>query len=450
VSVSTTTALPKSPPRDTGPQRGSAPRHDRGISLRIGLMTDTYLPIANGVTHMVSLLARQLAAWGHEPHIFTFAPTMDLRMAPEGLLSSSPHLLRVPPRVLDSEEKGVHVHHAPALPLFNSGYFLGMRYPVWMKQLLREMDIIHVHHPFISGRLALRIALPEQPLIFTNQTRYDIYSHYVQRVVPFVPTEAVGERLTRRAAQFANRCDAVIAPSASLAQVLGTWGVTTPVEVIPNGIELERFHRAVNQGAARTGASEYSQKSAMRNPVVVYLGRLALEKNCETLLDAFALAHREVPTARLVLIGDGPVEADLQRHAQTLGLQDCVTFRGALPYEAVPQALAECDIFASASFSEVHPLTFIEAMAAGLPCVGTDSPGVVDTVVDGRNGWLAAPQVDELARTLVVALSDADERARRAANALHDSRPYAIETTAQRVLDLYRSIYQSKTARSAA
>jgi glycosyltransferase involved in cell wall biosynthesis len=413
-------------------------------------MTDTYLPIANGVTHMVSLLARQLAAWGHEPHIFTFAATTDLRMAPEGLLSHPPHLLRVPPRELDNEEKGVYVHHAPALPLFNSGYFLGMRYPLWMKQLLREMDIIHVHHPFISGRLALRIALPEQPLVFTNQTRYDIYSHYVQRVVPFVPTEAVGERLTRRAAQFANRCDAVIAPSASLAEVLGTWGVTTPVEVIPNGIELERFHSAARESAAQKAASEYSGTTSKRNPVIVYLGRLAPEKNCETLLDAFALAHRKMPAARLVLIGDGPAEADLQRHATTLGLDECVTFRGALPYEIVPQALAECDVFASASFSEVHPLTFIEAMAAGLPCVGTNSPGVVDTVVDGRNGWLAAPQVETLARALVQSLSDADERARRSANALEDSRPYAIETTAHRVLDLYQNAFVARSARSAA
>ncbi len=450
MSVSTTTALPSPHTRDAGPQRDSAPHGDRMTSLRIGIMTDTYLPIANGVTHMVSLLARQLAAWGHEPHIFTFAPTTDLRMAPEGLLAHPPHLLRVPPRVLDNAEKGVYVHHAPALPLFNSGYFLGMRYPLWMKQMLREMDLIHVHHPFISGRLALRIALPEQPLIFTNQTRYDIYSHYVQRVVPFVPTEAVGERLTRRAAQFANRCDAVIAPSASLAEVLGTWGVSTPVEVIPNGIELERFHRAARESAAKKASPEYSQSSATRNPVIVYLGRLAPEKNCETLLDAFALAHREVPAARLVLIGDGPAETDLQRHAATLGLEDCVTFRGALPYDDVPLALAECDLFASASFSEVHPLTFIEAMAAGLPCVGTTSPGVVDTVVDGRNGWLAAPQADALAHALVQALANPEERARRAANALEDSRPYAIETTAHRVLDLYQSAYIAKTARSAA
>jgi glycosyltransferase involved in cell wall biosynthesis len=256
----------------------------------------------------------------------------------------------------EEEQDGVQVHHGPALPLLNSGYFLGIRYPLWMRQLLREMDIIHVHHPFISGRLALRLAHREQPLIFTNQTRYDIYSHYVQRVVPFVPTEAVGERLTRHAARFANRCDAVIAPSASLAQVLQTWGVRTPVEVIPNGIELERFHSAVRKH------DPAQKQNPSRGPLAVYLGRLAPEKNCGALLEAFALAHREVPTARLLLIGDGPATEDLQRHTTELGLDSAVQFAGALPYHEVPQALAQCDVFVSASISEVHPLTFIEAM----------------------------------------------------------------------------------------
>lgn len=420
------------------------------MPLRIGLMTDTYLPIANGVTHMVSLLAKLLAQWGHEPHVFTFAPHSDLRIAPDGLRDTSPHLFRVPE---PAAKDGVHVHHAPAFPLLDSGYFLGMRYPVWMKRLLQEMDVLHVHHPFISGRLACRLRLPSQPLIFTNQTRYDIYSHYVQRVVPFVSEEAVetvGMRLTRRAAQFANRCDCVIAPSASLGQVLQTWGVQTPIEVIPNGIELTRFHACAhnnpefeysNQASPREAEPEKPRETPKNGaPTAVYLGRLAPEKNVEGLLRAFALAHRSVPEARLCLLGDGPSEDELRQLAQSLGLNDAVEFKGAMPYDKVPRALSQCDFFASASSSEVHPLTFIEAMAVGLPCVGTHSPGVVDTVVDGRNGWLADDRPEAFAEALIRAFTDHDERRRRAANALEDSRGYAIETTVKRVLEIYQSV----------
>jgi 1,2-diacylglycerol 3-alpha-glucosyltransferase len=281
----------------------------------------------------------------------------------------------------------------------------------------------------------------------------------VQRVVPFVTEEAVetvGMRLTRRAAQFANRCDCVIAPSASLGQVLETWGVQTPIEVIPNGIELSRFHthaRCDDEAAFEYSNTSAQLKKSTKNafgtahtpesdhaPTAVYLGRLAPEKNVEGLFHAFALSRRSVPDARLCLIGDGPSEPDLQQLAQSLGLQECVTFKGALPYDEVPRALAQCDFFASASSSEVHPLTFIEAMAVGLPCVGTSSPGIVDTVVDGRNGWLADDKPELFSQALTQAFSDTAERRRRAARALEDSRGYAIETTVKRVLEIYQSV----------
>jgi 1,2-diacylglycerol 3-alpha-glucosyltransferase len=412
---------------------------DHSPRLRIGFMTDTYLPVRNGVTHMVSLLARTLADWGHEPHIFTFAPP-------------GPDTLKMPGRERTVREEsndevndGIHVHHAPALPLLRSGYFLGTHYPSWMEERLREMDILHVHHPFISGRLARRLRRVEQPLIFTNQTRYDIYGHYLHRVVPFVPVEVLSSRLTRRAARFANRCDTVIAPAASMADLLRAWGVVSPIEVIYNGIELERFHAAHSSSQnARQNAPTDTEDSNAAGSLVVYLGRLAPEKNVEMLLDAFALAHRAAPTARLLLIGDGPSDAELKQHVQELGLQAQVQFAGALPYDRVPAALAQADVFASASVSEVHPLVFIEAMAIGLPCIGTLSPGVRDTVVDGRNGWLTEPSPESLAVVLIAALQDAGERTRRGEQALQDSRRYNIEDTAAQTLQLYQQALARK------
>lgn len=450
VSNSPALASASNPPSnarsDSGP---AAPAHRPlaagGRPLRIGLMTDTYLPVCNGVTHMISLLARDLASRGHEPHVFTFASPVELRVAPDGLLGG----LRVPRSA--SPDDGVQVHRGPALPILRSGYFLGIRYPLWMKALLREMDILHVHHPFISGRLARRLRRPEQPLVFTNQTRYDIYGHYLRRMMPFVPEESLGARVTRHATLFANCCDRIIAPSASLARVLQTWGVTAPIEVIPNGIELQRFQGAPSQGAPASPARARERETQRARwsisadaPLVVYLGRLAPEKNVEMLLGAFAQARRAVPAARLLLVGDGPSEVELRHYTQRLGLGEAAHFTGAVPYDEVPAALMACDLFASCSVSEVHPLTFIEAMAAGLPCVGTPSPGVTDTVVAGRNGWLAPPATESFAAALVEALRDAGERARRGALAAEDSRAYAIEATAARTLDLYRGVLAAR------
>jgi glycosyltransferase involved in cell wall biosynthesis len=195
-----------------------------------------------------------LAEQGHEPHIFTFAPAGDLRVTPEGLLDDSPHFLRVPRPHGAPELPGVQVHYAPALPLLETGYYFSVRYPLWMRNLLREMDVLHVHHPFISGRLAWRARREDQALIFSNHTRYDIYSRYLhdmvpRQVQPLITAEMLARRLTLRAARFANNCDYVVAPSASVKQVLENWGVRTPIEVVPNGVDLSRFDERRQQSS---------------------------------------------------------------------------------------------------------------------------------------------------------------------------------------------------------
>jgi glycosyltransferase involved in cell wall biosynthesis len=327
----------------------------------------------------------------------------------------------------------------------NSGYFLGVRYPLWMAKKLRRMDVLHAHHPFVSGRIARRHARPEQPVILTTHTRYDIYGHYLGhymgRALPFrrelsaqektEKSEAVplvAESVAKLATMFANRCDRIVAPSASMGDVLRRWGVETRIEVVPNGIELERFYRAVEE-------AKYLEKSDELR--VIYVGRIASEKNLSVLIQAFALMVRDVPKARLHLVGEGPQEAELKNLCAALGIENSVVFRGALPYNEVPHALAQSDLFASASVSEVHPLTFIEAMAAGLSCVGTPSPGVIDSIEDGKNGWLAAPEPEIFANALREALQNEQERRRRAQSALESSRDYAIAETARRTTEIY-------------
>lgn len=423
--------------------------------LKIGLLSDTFLPVSNGVTHTVASLARIFVRQGHEPHIFTFAPTGELHVVPEGLLDDPPHFLRVPPREGDGDIAGVPIHYAPALPILETGYYFGVRYPLWMRGLLREMDVLHVHHPFISGRLARRLRRDNQPILFTNHTRYDIYTHYVQQAVPrqmqqltqpLTSPETLGRRFAMRAARFANACDAVIAPSASMQDVLANWGVRAPVHVVPNGVDLTRFDVKDDISSTRNEARSWRARHqiAPDAPLAIYLGRLAPEKNGRVLLEAFALSQKKVPGARLLIVGDGPSDEEWKEWTKQLGLRSVVRFAGALPSGEVPQALFASDVFVSASVSEVHPLTLIEAMACGLPCIGTPSPGVQDTVRDGINGWLARPEPAALGEALAQALGDESERRKRGAQAQRDSRKYSIEENAARVMQLYRAVLEAR------
>ena len=440
--------------------------------LKIGLLTDAFLPLSNGVTHSVAALARLLLQSGHEPHIFTFAPASELKFSPESLLDDPPHLLRVPPRGGEEAIDGVPIHYAPALPILETGYYFGVRYPMWMRSLLHEMDVLHVHHPFISGRLARRLRLDEQPIVFTNHTRYDIYTHYFQSAVPrqmqsltqpLTSPETLGRRFALRAARFANICDAVIAPSPSMCDVLASWGVRAPVRVIPNGVDLSRFldtssTRKTENVLNKAHNSSHEQSSheheraqwrkrwgiALDAPLAIYLGRIAPEKNGRVLLEAFALAQRTNIKFRLVVVGNGPSIEEWKEWARELGMEKAVHFAGALAVREVASALSAADVFVSASVSEVHPLTFIEAMASGLPCLGTPSPGVQDSIIDGVNGWLAAPEPLAFSVVLRAVLSDEAERRKRGARAQKDSRAYSVEANAAQVLKLYNEVVEAR------
>ena len=118
----------------------------------------------------------------------------------------------------------------------------------------------------------------------------------------------------------------------------------------------------------------------------------------------------------MLLIGDGPERDNLQDRVKHMGLENKVVFTGMLPYDQVPGYLAMADAFVTASVTEVHPLSVIEAMAAGLPVLGIQSPGVGDTVQDGETGLLAAEEdLAGFTAKLVRMVVDGEARRRMAA-----------------------------------
>ena len=185
--------------------------------MRIGMMVDVYKPYVSGVTNCVSLSKRVLEAMGHKVFVFTFGND-------------------------DYEDEELNVVRTPGLPLTlgETGFHLSFRYSRAAQRKLRTMDVIHVHHPFLSGPLALRYAARGGlPVVFTNHTRYDLYAqHYLP---PFIPDAVQTTFLQTYLPSFCERCSLVIAPSAGVKCVLRDLGVNSPVKVIPNGIDLTPF-----------------------------------------------------------------------------------------------------------------------------------------------------------------------------------------------------------------
>ena len=385
--------------------------------MRIGMMVDMYKPHTSGITTYVALNKKVLESLGHKVFVFTFGD-------------------------MDYEDDELNVVRSAGVPLnFNdTGFNMSFRYAKVAQRKVRSMDLIHVHHPFLSGQLALRYAVARGiPVVYTNHTRFDLYAqHYMPSFVP----DAVGMAFLRSyLPSFCKRCDLVISPSAGIKVVMRDLGVEAHIQVIPNGVEVEPFR---NPERKLTRAEVGLPDDAT---VLMYLGRLSPEKNLAFLVSAFLGVAHVQPKVVLAIVGDGPETEALKAQAAASSVGDRVRFLGKTDYASVPAYLKLADAFVTASETEVHPLSLIEAMAAGLPALGIISPGVADTLVDGVNGLLSQPDLASFTAKLMLLVMDADLRQRMAARAVEDALQYDIHRTAAVVLEQYEALMASHVRR---
>lgn len=375
--------------------------------MRIVLFSDVYKPVINGVVNHVALLKRYFERWGEQVWLF------------------------VPGQPEENDEEA-NVIRLPGVPIADTGYHLSVALDRRSRNILKQADVIHVHHPFLSGSFGLNAARKHDlPLIYTNHTRYDLY---VQQYLPLIP-EAISETALQAYFNlFSQRCSAIIAPSKGIAEVMQEWGVQGRVVVIPNGVELDDFY---NAAPTKTREALGIREDAL---VGVYVGRMSGEKDVDRLLNLFSVLAQEEPRLHLLLIGGGPELTEYRSLARRLHNKDRVTFTGAIPYSQIPGYLKLADFFVSASVSEVHPLTFIEAAAGGLPAVGFDSPGVADMIEDGKTGFVAADNDLSFGLRVLRLAQDAELRAKMAQAAREQSRAYAAHHNAREVLNLYESL----------
>ena len=378
--------------------------------MRIGMMADSYKPHISGITNYIDLNKTNLEQNGHEVYVFTFGKTK-----------------------VYTEESDPRVIRSPGIPLLDSNYYLSLRYTRTAKKALQTMDVVHVHHPFLSGRLALYYCRQADiPIVFTNHTRYDLYA---QVYLPLMPEELSQSLLQAYMPSFCEAVDLVISPSAGMKQVLRELGVVSPIEVIPNGVDLRHFHSPRPIARPKLGY-------ASEDILLAYSGRLAVEKNLPFLLRCFAGIASVLPNVHLLLIGGGQpqIEAELKSLVAELGISQRVRFTGMIEYEQLPAYLAMCNVFTTASVSEVHPLSIVEAMAVGLPVVGIDSVGVSDIVVYGLTGFVSPNNQPAFTARLTRLCIDTELRNRMSKSAKHASQEFSIERTSKITLQYYERL----------
>src|ERR1700675_1959734 len=176
----------------------------------------------------------------------------------------------------------------------------------------RKFDVVHIHTPFLAHYAGLRFARPQRtPVIATYHTLFEEYLHHY---VPLLPRKVTGGLARRFSRSQCNQLDAVIAPSQAMQQSLVAYGITKPIEILPTGLPAERFRAGDGKAFRRRHGFHLDQ------PLLLFVGRAAHEKNIGFLLEMMLELRTLRPDAVLLIAGEGPAEHSLRAQATRLGL----------------------------------------------------------------------------------------------------------------------------------
>lgn len=380
--------------------------------MKIGLFSDTYYPEINGVATSVLTLHRELARRGHEVHVF--APKC---------------------RGWENHQQDTvhYIASAPFLVLKDRNVAFPGPLTNWEATRL-DFDIVHTNSEFVMGHFGRLVARAnDSVLIHTYHTIWEEYTYYV--------THGVADEAARKVARkysewWCNRFDRIIAPTGKTLGLLYDYGVRTPMDIIPSGMDIARFaperHDAAERAARR---GECGVQPGER--VLLNIGRISREKNLEQVMRVFPRLLEAHPDVRLVIVGEGPMRESLHRMAEELGVAARVTFTGPKPWETIDQYYAIGDVFVSASHSETQGLTYVEAMASGLCVCAVNDACLSGVIQDGVSGILTGDDDDALLSGLLRAFSD--EGRKIAGQAARYAEPFGTKAFAAKVEKCYET-----------
>lgn len=384
--------------------------------LRIAIFSDSVLPVLNGVSVSVNALVSELRNQGHSVHVFAS---------------------RYPGhREQDSNTYRFRAIETP----WTKGFPIA--YPPFLRMLRKfrrhEFDVIHTHTIGVLGFVGLRWAQSHDiPIVSTYHTLYDRYAHYI----PFVPRRYMRFKIAKHTNFYYNSVDHVITPTEASYRWLRRHSVRKPVTVIPTGAGARRF---LNRSEVR---QELGIPAEQR--IMLWVGRLAIEKNMETLFEMAAVAFAQDPTLRLWLVGDGPYRSECKDLARMHQIGDRVRFVGFVPHEEVARYYSAADIFVFSSMTETQGLVVQEAMTYGLPAICVGGGGASASVEEGVNGFVVKDEAEAFAACVLNVLHDDDLHSYLSENATRSVRMNGTPEMCERVVSVYRQVIEAKNGSEA-
>ena len=381
--------------------------------MKIGLFSDTYDPQINGVASSVKILKNNLELLGHEISVFT---------------TTDPNA--------QSEEK--NVYRMPSVQVTVDNRLSVFIPPSITKKIWDlDLDIVHTHTEFTLGSLGWGVAkMYGLPHVHTMHTIYEDYTHFIVKGETLNYLAKPAARLMTRS--FCNSADRVIVPTSKIEDLLKSYGSTKPMSIIPTGIELDMFSTKDDSVDSRSSLRE-QYGIAPTDRVLLFIGRISEEKNIDELLNILADYLPKKPNVKFLLVGGGSEMDELKQLSHELGISEQVIFAGKKPWDEIGRYYHLGDIFINASQSETQGLTYIEALASGMPIVAKADRVLDDVLIEGENGFSFTDKTS-LVSALDMLLNDDSLRHEMGLKAVKSVEKFTGAQYASAVSNLYSEI----------
>lgn len=338
--------------------------------MRVGIFTESYPPLVNGVSTSILMLEHALTKLGHEVFIITVSDNKK-----DYILENNGHILRL-----------------PSVNLANCyDYKMTSVYPIKAVNMIKKMnlDVIHSNVEFTVGIFARVVS--EQlsiPLVHTYHTNWEDYTHYITKNKKIL--DDICKKLLKYLVVFFEdkTVTELIVPSNKIYNLFkDKYKFTKNIHIIQTGIETSKFYKEkfnlkdINSLKKKLGIKK-------KDFVVMTVSRLAKEKSVDRIINNHKELVKKYSNMKLLIVGDGPDIDKLKDEAKSLGVSDSVIFTGKVPLSDIPIYYQLGNVFVTASKSETQGLTVVEAISSSLPIVAVKDDSFVNSVIEDFNGFV--------------------------------------------------------------
>lgn len=390
--------------------------------MRIGIFTETYTPYISGLVTSEVMLKNALEKQGHEVYVVT------------ANLESFKYEYNEKERVLK----------IPGLPTGIYDSRLTSIYPVRAVNKIKSwnLDVIHSQTEFAIGTFARLFAKQYNiPLVHTYHTLYEDYIHYITKGYFNKSSKKIVEYLTKF------YCDTtateLIVPTNKIYKLFKEkYKFEKNIHIIPTGIEVERFYKE-NVSEKEVDELRKTLKISKKDFVILFVGRLAEEKNIEFLINSQNELTKKYKNIKLIIVGDGPDKEKYEQLSKDLGLEDNIIFTGKAAWGDMPYYYHVADVFATASKTETQGLTIIEAMASNVVPVCMRDEAFQSMVTEDLNGLFFETE-EEYQKQILYLYENKNELQKIDKQARIQAEHYSSKNYADRVLEVYHRAIKEK------